>query len=163
MGRIVAPFGVQGWVKVRPFTAAPDGLLDYGTWWLRRAGERDWAMRRVLNGRMHGATLLAEIEGIGTRDGALAVKGADVGVPRTALPTPGPGEIYWTDLTGLAVVNRSGVMLGCVAGVHDNGAHPVLRVGTEGQGERLIPFVAACVDRVDLAAGRIEVDWEAEY
>lgn len=159
----MAPFGVHGWVKVRPFTAAPDGLLDYRSWWLRRSGERDWAERRVLKGRMHGAALLVEIEGIETRDAALTIKGADVGVPRAALPAPGPGEIYWSDLAGLAVVNRTGVMLGRVAGVDDNGAHPVLRVGNEGRAERLIPFVAAWVDRVDLVAGRIEVDWEADY
>ena len=29
--------------------------------------------------------------------------------------------------------------------------------------ERLIPFVAAYVDRVDLAGRRIEVDWGLDY
>ena len=33
MGRIAAPFGVQGWFKVQPFTAEAKGLLGYKTWW----------------------------------------------------------------------------------------------------------------------------------
>jgi len=35
--------------------------------------------------------------------------------------------------------------------------------GDPGSPERLIPFVAAHVDRVDLAARRIEVDWGVDY
>ncbi len=34
MGRIVAPYGVFGWLKVVPDTEAFDGLFDYDTWWL---------------------------------------------------------------------------------------------------------------------------------
>ena len=29
--------------------------------------------------------------------------------------------------------------------------------------ERMLPFVAAFVDKVDLQARRIEVDWQADY
>ena len=32
MGRIAAPFGVKGWVKVQPFSAAPENLLAYPVW-----------------------------------------------------------------------------------------------------------------------------------
>jgi 16S rRNA processing protein RimM len=46
--------------------------------------------------------------------------------------------------------------------VQDFGAHPVLRVAGDGKA-RLIPFVAAYVDGVDLAAGRIDVDWQKDY
>ncbi len=33
-GRIVAPYGVYGWLKVLPDTEALDGLFDYDTWWI---------------------------------------------------------------------------------------------------------------------------------
>jgi 16S rRNA processing protein RimM len=42
----------------------------------------------------------------------------------------------------------------------------VLVVVTEEEGkpvERMIPFVAAYVDKVDLQARRIAVDWQADY
>jgi 16S rRNA processing protein RimM len=104
--------------------------------------------------------------GVDTRETALAMKGFEVGVPRVALPAAEEGEYYWDDLTGLAVLNRSGVLLGEVRGITQHGAHPLLRVArppaTPGP-ERLIPFVAAIIDRVDVDAGRIEVDWGADY
>ncbi len=37
MGRIVAPYGVYGWVKVVPDTEYLDGLLDYEAWWIGKA------------------------------------------------------------------------------------------------------------------------------
>jgi len=65
----------------------------------------------------------------------------------------------------MAVVNRARVVLGSVAGLLDNGAQSVLRVQplAPDAAELLVPFVAAYVDRVDLAARRIEVDWELDY
>jgi len=83
-------------------------------------------------------------------------------VPRAALPAPAPGEFYWADLVGLEVVNAAGEALGRVQGVFSTGANDVLRVGA-GKGERLLPFVAAVVKKVDLAARRIEVDWGLDW
>lgn len=37
MGRIGAPFGVQGWVRIQTYSADPDTLLDHERWWIRRA------------------------------------------------------------------------------------------------------------------------------
>src|SRR5438105_19986 len=63
-----------------------------------------------------------------------------------------------------AAANRAGVRLGRVAGLTESGAHPLLRVVSEvGTGERLIPFVPAHIDGVDVSARRIDVDWEADY
>jgi 16S rRNA processing protein RimM len=65
----------------------------------------------------------------------------------------------------MAVFNRDGVALGTVAGLIDNGPQSVLRVEPTGEGaeERLIPFVAAYVDSVDLPMRRIVVDWGLDY
>jgi len=64
-------------------------------------------------------------------------------------------------------VNRAGVVLGRVVEVADFGAHPLLRVTRPGpaatQEERLIPYVAAVVDAVDLPERRIVVDWGEDY
>jgi 16S rRNA processing protein RimM len=114
--------------------------------------------------REHGAALIAQLAGIGDRETAAALKGADIGVPRAALPAAKANEIYYSDLVGLAVVNRQGVRMGLVAKVQDFGAHPVLCITDEVSAtERMIPFVAAYVDGVDVAAGRIDVDWQLDY
>jgi 16S rRNA processing protein RimM len=77
------------------------------------------------------------------------------------LPPPEENEFYWSDLIGLKVVNREGVELGNVDSLMESGANDLLVV--KGACEHLIPFVAAFVGKVDLAAGTIEVDWGEDY
>jgi 16S rRNA processing protein RimM len=84
-------------------------------------------------------------------------------VPRSSLPAPGSNEVYFADLVGLAVRNRQGELLGRVAAVQEFGAHPVLRVEDGEGGARLIPFVSAYIDSVDVKAGVVEVDWQRDY
>ena len=165
MGRVLASYGVQGWIKARAFTAAADGLLAYKTWWLTAMDGRQRCFR-VREARVHAGALLACLEGLSAREEAASWRGATIGVPREALPALGAGEFYLNDLVGLDVVDRRGERLGCVVGVLETGAHPVLRVraGANKDGvERLIPIVPAYVEAIDLAAGRIDVDWDADY
>lgn len=159
MGRIAAPYGVKGWIKVQPYTEYLDSLLDYPVWQLGRGGA--WRPYRVLDGRPHSRFLLAKLEGVGDRDAAERLRGMDVAVARDELPEPGEDEYYWDDLIGLEVVNASGVRLGRVEGLLETGAHDVLRV--VGERERLIPFTAPIVLEVDPSAGCIRVAWEADY
>jgi 16S rRNA processing protein RimM len=163
MGRIAAPHGVRGAIKVQPHSADPGALLGHPQWWVRRrVGSADWMPYRVLAGRQHAGVLVAELSGIESREAAGALRGADVGVPREALPPPGNDEYYRTDLIGMAVVNRAGQTLGEVIEFIDTGAHPILRVATGGGSERLIPWAGPYIDRVDVDARRIDVDWVAD-
>ena len=86
-----------------------------------------------------------------------------VGVPRAALPAAAKDEYYWADLIGLEVRNTGDQLLGRVLGLIETPANAVLRVGDGEQDERLLPFVAAVVLDVDLAAKTIRVDWEADW
>lgn len=161
MGRIVAPYGLKGWVRIEPYSAVPDSLSAYPSWWLGRSG--DWREVRVANSVLqHGASLVARLEGCTERDAALALKGSEVAVERAALPPNAKDEFYWADLVGLKVVNVQDEELGAVAGLFDNGAHPVMRV-VAGETERLLPFVEPVVRQVELAQGRIRVEWELDW
>jgi 16S rRNA processing protein RimM len=164
MARVLAPYGLQGWIKARPYTASIATLLDYTKWWLAPAREAEaWREFKVRTARQHGDTLVAALDGVADREAALQWRGAWVAVPRSALPEPGAGEYYWSDLVGLVVVNRAAEELGRVSKVLETGAHPVLHVQSEDGNARLIPVVAAYVDAIDPAAGRIMVDWPADY
>jgi 16S rRNA processing protein RimM len=161
MGRVAAPYGVKGWLKVLPLTEDPDTLLSHARWWIRaRAGE--WQPVDLESGRMHGKTLLAQLSGLPDREAAAKYAGGEVGVARSALPATAENEFYWADLVGLAVRNRQGETLGRIEEVQEFGAHPVLRVAGEGS-VALIPWVDAYIDGVDLAARRIDVDWHKDY
>ncbi len=159
MGRIAAPFGVLGWVKIQPFTEEVDGLADFPVWWLGDGD--DWREMPVKQCAVHGVTLLASLEGVTGREAAVALKGKQVAVPRDTLPTPAKDEYYWSDLIGLEVVNLQGESLGKVSGLLETGANDVLVV--KGEQERLIPFIAQYVIEVDIGGGQVRVDWGLDY
>ncbi|KAF0098765.1 MAG: 16S rRNA processing protein RimM [bacterium] len=160
MGRIVAPYAVRGWVRLRTYTEYQDSLLDYEVWRIGRDG--DWRDYRLLDGRIHGQSLVASLEGVHDRSAAEALMGLDVAVPRGAMPEADEDEYYWDDLIGLQVVNLAGQTLGRVEGLLETGANDVLQV-RDAERERLIPFVEAVVKEVDLEAGRLLVDWGLDY
>jgi 16S rRNA processing protein RimM len=167
MGRVAAPYAVQGWLKIQPFTEYLDSLLDYEVWWLGRdEGPRaGWREYRVLEGKVHAQSLVVRLEGVNDRNLAESLKGLEVAVDRAEFPEAAEGEYYWDDLIGLDVVNTEGVHLGQVEGLLETGAHEVLQV--RGERERLIPFVNAYVREVvpaeGEAGGRILVEWGADW
>jgi 16S rRNA processing protein RimM len=163
MGRINAPFGVKGWVKIKPFTETLDALLDYPEWQIGKGSH--WRKADVEDVTVHGDFIVAKLAGCNDRDAAFALRGQEIAVDREELPDTEEGEYYWEDLIGLSVVNRDGAELGKVASVMETGAHDVLVVKGEKEvsKEILIPFVEVYVLNVDLAQGRIEVDWGLDY
>jgi 16S rRNA processing protein RimM len=166
MGRVLGPFGVKGWLKIRPFTQAIGALLDYPQWWLQvkdnaRDGPDPWRVVVPVEGQEHGVTLLVRLDGMTGRDEAVRLTGARIAVGRATLPEPAAGEYYWADLIGMSVVNLQGVVLGAVTELIGTGAHDVLRV--QGEREHLIPFVEVFVQGVDKQAKSISVDWQPDY
>jgi 16S rRNA processing protein RimM len=178
VARIVDAWGIKGWFRVQPYASDPQALFSSKRWFLRapepvagRPASRPVAalaplppLLRITQAREHGDDVVAAAHDVSDRNAAEALRGARVFVSRTSFPTPGDDEFYWVDLIGLSVFNREGVCLGEVTGLIDNGAQSVLQVRADAQSaERLIPFVDAHVDRVDLAARRIDVDWGLDY
>ncbi len=163
MGRVVAPYGIKGWIKLQTFTEEPLGLLQYAVWQMGREG--DWQPRVVESAKQHGAAVVAKLEGIADREQAAALQGQRVAVSRDDFPETGADEYYWSDLVGLAVVNTAGVTLGKVSRVFETGANDVLVVEDKvaDERERLLPFIGPVIRKVDLAGGVIVVDWEADY
>ena len=165
LGKIVAPYGLQGAVKAHPFADDPLAWSKLPFWWLGHEGQipSEWKRTRLIRCKDRGGVLIAELASLPDRDAAESAHGLFVGVPREALPATGKDEYYWADLTGLAVVNTQDQKLGTVLGLIETAANDVLRVGEDGRKERLLPFVASVVLDVDLQARRMRVDWEADW
>jgi 16S rRNA processing protein RimM len=163
LGKINGVFGVAGWVKVFSFTRPREAILDYPTWYIHRPHTQPTiAMeRKVLHGRLQGAGVVARLAGCDTRDAAQELMGASISVPSTALSELETGEYYWRDLIGLEVVNRAGESFGRVDELLETGANDVLVVG--GEDGCLVPFTREVICDVDLAKGRILVDWERDF
>jgi 16S rRNA processing protein RimM len=160
MGRVLGPFGVRGWVKIHPYTEHPAGLTQYAQWWLRTP--KGWQAFSPAETEQHGQHLVARLQGLSDRDEASGFTGVDIAVDREVLPETDSGEYYKDDLVGLKVVNLAGENLGRVVEVFENGAHDILRVVDAGV-ERLLPFIGNVVEKVDIGAGEIQVDWGVDW
>jgi len=159
IGRISGVYGVAGWVKVFSYTRPKENIFNYSPWLIGTQGV--WQKKALQEASVHGKGLIARLDGVTDREAARAVMGSDIAVYRTQLPPLPEGEYYWCDLIGRKVVNLEGDELGEVTEVQETGANDVLIV--EGHGRHLIPVVMDRVIReVDLAAGRILVDWDAD-
>jgi 16S rRNA processing protein RimM len=156
LGQVGAPFGIRGWVKLHSYTNPPEQLLEHATLSLLLAGIwRDFTVEAT--GRSGGA-LTVKLVGVPDRTAADALKGAPVGVPRSALPACAAGDFYQADLLGCEVVNLAGDRLGVVAHFVEIPTHALMVV--RGTREYWVPAVPQHLRRVDLEARRVVVDWE---
>lgn len=167
VGYVSGAYGIGGWVKIRPYSAEADALLQGKTWWLDKPDLHDVQVMQV---KRHAGDVVAQLMGVAGRDAAEALKGATVQIRRSHFPALAKDEFYWLDLIGLDVENLQQESLGRVTDLMDNGAHPILRVapaGAAGQepapAELLIPFVDQFIVAVDQSAKKITVDWGRDY
>jgi len=156
MGRVAGTYGVRGWVKVAPDGGGAEALVASGEWWLGATAYR------VEQAKLHGATVLAKLAGLESREQAQQLRGEAVLVRRESLPDPGEGRYYLADLVGLEVVNERGEALGTVRRLFTNGAQDVMELDGRGK-TRLLPWVPTVVKAVDLAERRIVVEWGADW
>ena len=168
LGRLTAPYGVKGWLRLHPFGDEPERWREIRHWWLGSddqefSGWRAWTLQTL---RQQGNGWVVKLTGIDDRDAAEKMVGQFVGAPRNALPATEADEYYWADLVGLAVVNDKQETLGRVTELIESGAHAVMVV-EEGEGKtaikRLLPFVGQVVKDVDVPAGVVRVDWERDW
>lgn len=165
VAHVTGAYGIQGWVRLKPYSSEASALLNAKTWWLDKPALQDVDVMHV---RTQGEDIVAQLVGVTDRNAAEALKGATVQIRRAHFPPLDDNEFYWVDLIGHAVENLRGDALGSVTGLIDNGAHPILRVelpvqGTDKVQELLIPFVDRFVTEVDQAGKKIKVDWERDY
>jgi 16S rRNA processing protein RimM len=92
VGRITDAWGVKGWFKVLPYSSDPEALLASRAWFLQPAerGAKSFFAGTVLlpirQARTHSDTIVAWAQGVDDRDGAEALRGARIFVPRGSFP-----------------------------------------------------------------------------
>jgi 16S rRNA processing protein RimM len=154
LGLIGAARGLKGEVRVTSYTGDPTDLGSYGPLFTAD-GSRSFTVQVV--GRAKNQ-VIARIAGITDRDGAEALRGISLYLPRDALPKAADDEFYLADLIGLAVETVDGESLGRVTAVDDFGAGPIVEVDGGARGAVMLPFSDAVVPTVDLESRRMIVD-----
>jgi 16S rRNA processing protein RimM len=140
VGRVGKPHGLEGAFVVEDASDDPERFAEGAT--LLVGGEPT----RVIESKKAGGRPVIRLD----RD---VPRGAPIEIERSALPEPAEGEYYAFQLVGLEVEEAGGEKLGRVAEVSSGPANDILELDTG----LALPLVDACVQEVDLEAGRILV------
>ncbi|WP_353932307.1 ribosome maturation factor RimM [Okeanomitos corallinicola TIOX110] len=166
IGKIVAPQGLGGELRVYPNTDFPERFVEAGTRWILRPGEKEPQPVELLGGRyLEGKNLyVIRLEGVSDRTSAENMRDCLLFVPIGDRLQLAPGEFHVMDLIGLSVfIQASGQLIGTVVDLMPSG-HDLLEVKLDDNFAEdkagktiLIPFVMEIVPVVDLENRRIEI------
>jgi 16S rRNA processing protein RimM len=165
IGKIGAPYGVKGWVKITTYTDEIEGVFNYSPW-LLGADQKEYT---VDHWRTHNKGVVAKLVGVETRDDAESIKNLDISIKAQQLPQLAEDEFYWRELVGMRVVTDKGYDLGVVKELFETGANDVMLVRANpndgfGQKERMLPFLfEQVVKQVDKQGRTITVDWDPGF
>lgn len=157
LAKVGRPYGLTGALHWYPYSKDAQTLLK------AREVMIGSTMYAVTRSRRHGESIVAEIVGVTSPEAAARLTNKEIFVDKAYFAPLSEGEYYWIDLIGLTCTNGARVF-GEIVEIFESGAHPILRVKRTAtdptQGDELIPFVDAIVRSVDIAARRVDVDWE---
>jgi 16S rRNA processing protein RimM len=153
LAAVMGAQGLQGAVKVKLFTAAPEALSSYGP--LHDARGRKFEITAFRPGKPGEAVI--SFAGITERSAAEALKGTELFVARAALPATAEEEFYHADLIGLEAQDGESRVLGKVAAIHNYGAGDVVEITRPDGDSVLLAFTRETVPTIDIAGGRIVV------
>ena len=157
LAKVGRPYGLTGALHWYPYSKDAQTLLK------AREVMIDTTMYAVTRSRRHGESIVAEIVGVTSPEAAARLTNKEIFVDKAYFAPLPEGEYYWIDLIGLTCTNGDRIF-GEIAEIFESGAHPILRVKRPTTdptpGDELIPFVDAIVRSVDIAARRVDVDWE---
>lgn len=155
LGRVVRPHGVRGEVKVACFADSWEPFRGVGRVWVGppKGPFRPVGLEHALE---QDRTVVMKLAGVETPEAAARLVGYEVTVPRASAPSLPDGIFYHYDILGLEVWegDRS---LGTVREILETPAHDVYVVRGPA-GEWMLPATRAHIRRIDLAAGRIEIE-----
>lgn len=157
VGRIVAPHGVRGDLRILPDTDRPEIFKKLKTIYI---GEKPYALKSA---RPHKNVYILHVEGVDDRNMAETLVSKIVEVPFSELPGRPEGTYYYFQLIGLEVVTEDGTKVGTLKEIMETGANNVYVIDGPEHKEILIPAIPSCVLSVDIDAGRMTVrlpEWE---
>ena len=137
VGKIVAPQGIRGEVRVQTFTATPSDFKDLSVFGNNVPLGALHFIRIVPNSNV----IVARVDGVTNRNIAETMRGTELFVDRGTLPEPKDGEYYQADLIGMCVM-RNGTEIGHVACFQNFGAGDIIELDN---GE-MVSFRGANVD-----------------
>ena len=139
VGRIVAPHGVRGDLRIFPDIERPEIFKSLKTLSI------DGKVYKIISARPHKNIYILRVEGIEDRNGAEPLVGTPVEIPAAELPKLPEGEYYYFQLIGLTVVSDTGDTVGTLTEIIETGANNVYAVKTAEGKEIYLPAIPSCI------------------
>ncbi len=156
LGRVVAPFGVRGDLKIFPQTDIPNRFAQVEEIYL---GPQHLAYRIVSVRPYKGELLLLHLLGIESANQAEELTGLTLEIPLERIAPLPPDQYYVHDLLGLRVETPGGQVLGVLKDILTTAGNDVYVVQEQiTHREVLVPAVKEMVKRIDLAARLLILD-----
>lgn len=155
IGRVGAPHGIKGEVRILPltdFVERFEGMTEV------MVGDELLAIDSV---RFHNARILMKFAAYATRERAGLLTGKLLTVKKEEAAPLKDGEFYTFDIIGLEVFSPGGKSLGRVQNVLRTGSNDVYEAFSEGK-SILIPALKSVVKEIDIKGGRMIVDMPEE-
>lgn len=156
IGEVLRPHGIQGLVKVRPETDAPERFLDLKEVWLSQGQDYRPAAVREISVRDDGFVYL-RLDGAVTRNDAEKQRGLILYVDRAHARALDQDEWFICDLVGCQVSTDLGETIGVVTDVMQPGPNDVFVIRTP-RGEALVPVLKRVIVKVDVENRKIVLD-----
>ena len=137
VGKIVAPQGIRGDVRVQTYSESPNDFQKFKII-SAKFKESDFKFIRVVP---NSTVIIAHIAGYDDRNAAETLRGTELFINRDTLPDLKECEYYQADLIGFSVM-RDGEKIGIVAGFQNFGAGDIIELDN---GE-YVSFIGADVD-----------------
>ena len=137
VGKIVAPQGIRGEVRVQSFAENPADFKKFKVQ-STKFNDGDFKFVRVVP---NTNVVIAKIREINDRNNAEALRGTELFIERDALPALADDEFYQADLIGFDVV-RNSKKIGIVSCFQNYGAGDIIELDN---GD-MVSFVGADVD-----------------
>jgi 16S rRNA processing protein RimM len=155
LGVIARPHGVSGELRVHLFNPESTLLRELGEVFLIGGDDEEPALVDIESARQGPKALLLRLAGVGSREGAEALRGYTLCVPREALPELEEGEYYHADLIGLEAFEGGGA-IGKVIDVLDYPSAECLKIQRPG-GYIEVPMLPRWLVRVDMEARKVHL------
>jgi 16S rRNA processing protein RimM len=138
LAAVIGAHGLTGEVRLKLFGEGFESLRGH-----KRFNGDTLTLKKLRDDGKGGA--VARFEEVADRNGAEALRGTVLTVPRSALPPLAEGEYYHADLLGLPAISDTGEALGSVVAVENYGAGDVLEVERPNGKRFMVPMIEAAV------------------
>ena len=151
VGRVVAPWGVKGEMKVEVITDFPDRFSPEEQVYI------DGSPVTIEMSKWHKGMVILKLAKIDSTEAVEKIRGQFMEVPQGQVRSLSENEYYQFQVVGLEVWTTDGEFLGRITQILPTGNNDVYVVRSEDR-EVLIPAIDDVVKSVELEQGRIVIE-----